>query len=610
MTPTHWIELGEAAPVRLDDLMDPPVIVSASARCEDVDDDVRRRWWRASSILVADGARLGVVARDDFLYAMSGRFGYGRALWLRRPVGELADWAPRCVPVSASLTFAAGLLTDGSDARAYRDLVVTGLDGHPVGVLRPAAVMQALAEAFAQRAAQDELTGLANRAAFVAGLGALMAQAAERGSSVAVVYVDLDRLKEVNDTHGHAAGDALIRGSARRLADLISGTDGLVGRLGGDEFGVGVGLAGPAGDARTAARLGEAVRGALKAADGGGEHSWLDTRASVGVVVADARACGAMTPADLLSGADAAMYRAKSAGGDRVEVATATHGTVERGFTLGVGLDGAVRAVPVDGSLEVFWQPIVATADGSLVGVEALLRHRRLDGSLDGPGVALERAKASGVAAELDLWVLDRALSELAHRDRAGALGGPFVAVNLTRESLASPDLAERVLAVVARRGLPASRLHVEVPETVTAEELRLAAPQVAALRRAGVQVDLDDLGGLLSGVRYLSSELLHGVKLDGWLVQGAQEDAACEELLALLVGLATARRLPVTAEGVETSGQLELVTRLGVPRVQGFLLCRPVPPDGVSARYEVARGGGSRDSRDPGASAVVPSGQ
>lgn len=604
------MELGEAAPVRLEDLMDPPVIVRASARCDEVDDDVRGRWWRASSILVVDGERLGVVPRDDFLYAMSGRFGYGRALWLRRPVGELADWAPRCIPASASLTVAAGMLTGGSDAQAYRDLVVTDPVGRAVGVLRPAAVMQALAESFAQRAAHDALTGLANRAAFVAGLDDLMGSAVERDASVVLAFVDLDRLKEVNDTHGHAAGDALIRESGRRLRDLVSGVDGLVGRLGGDEFGVATVLEGPSGDTATAAGLAEAVHAALRAPGGPAAHPWLDARASVGAVLADSRACRVMTSADLLSGADAAMYRAKSAGGDRVEVAAARHGTVERGFALGVGPDGTVRAVPVDGSLEVCWQPIVSTVDGSLVGVEALLRHRRSDGTLDGPVVALERAQASGVAAELDLWVLDRALRELVHRDRAGVPGGPFVAVNLTRESVALPDLAGRVLAVVARRGLAASRLHVEIPETVTAEELRRAAPQIEALREAGVRVDLDDLGGLLSGVRHLSSDLLHGVKLDTWLVQGAAEDAACEELLALLVGLASARGLLITAEGVETSDQLELVTRLGVPRAQGFLLGRPAPPAEVAVRHPAAVAHRAPASRGTDASAAAPPGQ
>lgn len=604
------MELGEGAPASLEDLMDPPVIVPASARCEEVDDDVRRRWWRASSILVVDGDRLGVVPRDDFLYAMSGRFGYGRALWLRRPVGELADWAPRCIPASASLTVAAGMLTEGSDAQAYRDLVVMDPGGRAVGVLRPAAVMQALAESFAQRAAHDALTGLANRAAFVAGLGDLMGSAVERGASLALVFVDLDRLKEVNDIHGHAAGDALIRESGRRLRDLATGADGLVGRLGGDEFGVATILDVPSGDGQSASGLGEAVHAALRATGGPAAHPWLDARASVGAVLADSRACRVMTPADLLSAADAAMYRAKSAGGDRVEVAGARHGTLERGFTLGVGLDGAVRAVPVDGSLEVHWQPIVSTSDGSLVGVEALLRHRRSDGTLDGPVAALERAQASGVAAHLDLWVLDQALRELAHRDRAGVAGEPFVAVNLARDSLALPDLAGRVLAVVARRGLAATRLHVEVPETVTAEELHRAAPQIEALREAGVRVDLDDLGGLLSGVRCLSSDLLHGVKLDRWLVQAAAGDTACGELLALLVGLASARGLPVTAEGVETSGQLELVRRLGVPWAQGFLLGRPAPAAEVVARYGAAVGHGSQASSGADASAAAPSWQ
>lgn len=566
------------------------MIVEATLSCEAVDQDLRARW-KTTSVLVADRAlnRLGIVSRDEFLATMTGRYGYGRALWNRRPVAEVTDWNPRVIAESASLTHAASMLTGGARKEFYSDLVVLDAGGQAVGVLRPTTVMEALADRFAEHASRDQLTGLSSRAAFTAALDRMREFSAVGGHALLLAFVDLDHLKEVNDRLGHGAGDDLLRSVARRLSAQL-GPDDLLGRLGGDEFAVArlVDLGAPAPPVtELAATLGESLRAAVAASDVGLAPGG-DSRASVGVAVST------QDPerAAVVHQADVAMYAAKVAGGNRVHVDMVDPGTPQpvpsarsaRGFVLGTGDDGPAKVLPVDGRLEVHYQPIVDLVDGRPRGVEALLRHRRGAGELDGPQAVLDVAKRTDVALELDLWVLGQAARDVATWQRTFPEAPAFVDVNLSRASVRAPDLAERVLGVVDRSGLPRRAVRLELPETCSVEELQEASAQLDVLRMTGILVTLDDLGSAMTSVRHVTDVALDGVKIDRWLVDGVVTDPACAAMIRAMVEIAATRGLPVTAEGVEDGDQLEAVRVLGVDAVQGFHIARPMTGDRLAA--------------------------
>jgi diguanylate cyclase (GGDEF)-like protein len=598
-TRPRWVDLDRDGSTPLRDLADRPVIVDATVTCEAVDRDLRSRW-QTTSVLVADRdqGRLGIVSRDDFLVTMTGQYGYGRALWNRRPVADVTDWSPRVIADTATLTDAASMLTAGDRKEYYSDLVVVDAGGCAVGVLRPTTVMEALADRFAEHASRDQLTGLSSRAAFIAALDRMCEFSAVGGHPLLLAFVDLDHLKEVNDSLGHGAGDDLLRSVAHRLSSQL-GPDDLLGRLGGDEFAVArvvdIGAsARPVGELAVA--LGESLRAAVAARDVGlapGGESY----ASVGVAVSTRD----VDREALVHQADLAMYTAKVAGGNRVHVDLVDSRTPRsapgprsaRSFVLGMGDDGLPTTLPLDGRLEVHYQPIVDLIDDRPRGVEALLRHRRPAGELEGPQAVLDLARRTDVALELDLWVLGQSAHDMARWQRAFPQAPEFVDVNLSRASLRAADLAERVLGVVDRTGLPRRALRLEIPETCSVEELQAARAQLDILRVTGVLLTLDDLGSAMTSVRHVTDVALDGVKIDRWLVDGVVSDPACAAMIRAMVEIAATRGLPVTAEGVEDGDQLHAVRMLGVDAVQGFHIARPMPPD-VLAAWLIDAGGGT----------------
>lgn len=570
----------------LADLASEPVVVSPTDPCEAVDVGFRTRW-TVSSVLVAPrepGGPYGMVARKDFLTTMTGRYGFGRSLWGRRPVAEVARWdAPR-VPVSASLTEAAERLAQGD---GYSDMVVHGPDGEPVGVLDPTTLMEALAAELAHEASHDHLTGVPSRAWFVDGLRDLCGRARRGEGAVVLAFVDLDRLKEVNDSLGHAAGDALLHSVAGRLAAAALPGD-VVGRLGGDEFALARLLEPQTAAApwrASALGLGEALRATLAASDPAlpaAAHS----RASVGLAVG----AGPLVDSDrLLREADLAMYGAKKAGGDRVRLAGADLGTVTaRVPSQGRCPDGdrgrAVGASVWHG-LEVHYQPIARTADGVAREVEALLRSRDDDGALGGPAEPLARAAGAGRALDLDLWVLAEACRDLAGwRTALGDRTPQTVNVNLSPAALDEPGLADRVLRVLAETGTAPGAVRLELSEAATDAQLVRAQPALRELRAAGVPIALDDLGGALGALRQVTRLPVDAVKIDREVVAHMLDDPVDALIVELVHRLATDRGLAVVAEGVETAEQVEALRAAGVPLMQGFHVARPMPPDALAA--------------------------
>jgi diguanylate cyclase (GGDEF)-like protein len=554
----------------LADLVSAPVVVAPTDSCEAVDIGFRSRW-TGSSVLVAPrepGGSHGMVARKDFLTTMTGRYGFGRSLWARRPVADVARWDVPWVDVGASLTEAAEQLAAGD---GYSDMVVTGPGGAPVGILDPTTLMEALAAELAHEASHDHLTGVTSRARFVDGLRDLCDAARAGRGAVVLAFLDLDRLKEVNDTLGHSFGDALLHSVATRLAAGAQPGD-VVGRLGGDEFALARLLPPQTPDDTWRVRaldLGEQLRSAIAAHDPAlpvPAHS----RVSVGLAIG----AGGLVDSDrLLREADLAMYGAKKSGGDRVRLAGADTGPPE--------VESAAWA-----GLEVHYQPIAATADGSVREVEALLRSRGDDGALGGPVEPLGRAARAGRALDLDLWVLDQACRDLAAWRADPAVRAPEVVnVNLSPWALDEVALAARVLAVLDATGTAHGAVRLELSEAATDAQIARAHPALQALRAAGVPIALDDLGGAMSGLRQVTRLPVDVVKIDRSVVAGMLDDPMDALLVELVHRMATERGMAVVAEGVESPEQLEALRAAGVPLVQGYLVARPMSKDAL-ARY------------------------
>lgn len=547
----------------LADLASPPVVVSPSDPCEAVDLGFRTRW-TGSSVLVSPrepGGPHGVVARKDFLTTMTGRYGFGRSLWGRRPVADVTRWDVPAVPVSASLTEAAARLVR---SEGYSDMVVIGPDEVPVGILDPTTLMEALAAELSHEASHDHLTGVHSRAWFVDGLRDLCERARSGAGAVVLAFIDLDRLKEVNDTLGHSTGDAMLHSVAHRLAATACSGD-VVGRLGGDEFALARLLPPQTPDApwRSAAlELGESLRAAIAAPDAVLPHG-ADSRASVGLAVG----AGRLVDSDrLLRDADLAMYGAKKAGGDRVRLAGADN-------------DAPARPAPIRPDLEVHYQPIVASSDGRVREVEALLRTRDASGRLGGPAEPLDRAARSGRALELDLWVLDRACRDRAVWVRAlGDRAPSVVNVNLSPSALDEPALAHRVLAVIDAVGTPRHTVRLELSEAASDAQITRALPALRTLRAAGVPIALDDLGGALAGLRQVTRLPVDVVKIDRSVVAHMLDDPMDALLVELVHRMATERGMTVVAEGVESVEQADALRAAGVPLLQGYLVARPMP--------------------------------
>lgn len=548
-------------------LVEPVTVVGSTTTCAEVDASFRKRW-TSSSILVLPphpGDHPGLVTRSRFLATMAGYHGEGRALWETRPIGDLATWDSPTLRESATLAQAAALLGDGSEG--YSDLVVVDEHNNPIGIVRPVRVMQALADRAVQEAATDHLTGVASRSCLVERLGVRLAAIGSSVGAVIVAYVDLDRLKAVNDALGHSWGDALLRSAARRIGQRLRPSD-LIGRLGGDEFAI-VRCLLPAEVADVdllALELGDDLCAAVGSTD---PHlpSLAQSRASVGITVTTS----ADTSVDaILHAADRAMYAAKAAGGDRVCIA------------------GSGELEPVswaDGRrLEVVYQPIVDTDSRQVVAVEALLRQRNADGGLDGPMAALDSAARAGMSLDLDRWVLDRACRDMAgwvatHGDRAPAA----VHVNLAADSLGHPGLVKAVLGTIDATGLPRNRVRLELSEHAGVPEMTEAMERLDEIARGGVGIALDDLGATLDTLRILDRLPVDALKIDRSVVVGAGAQAPIDtEVLSLLVRLGRQFGLELVGEGVEHGADERTLLVAGVRLMQGFRYSHPVPADEI----------------------------
>jgi diguanylate cyclase (GGDEF)-like protein len=409
-------------------------------------------------------------------------------------------------------------------------------------------------------ALHDPLTGLPNRELF----RRRVEQATRRTASCAVVLVDLDRFKEVNDTLGHHAGDELLRVVGHRLADMLR-TDDTVARLGGDEFGM---LLPGIGDPEAARALVQQASEELSAElvlDG----VPLTIEACFGI---------ALHPADgndvetLLKSADAAMYQGKRGTAGVVVFDPALATSPSHHLNIQHDMRRALEA----GELRLMYQPKVDLGTGRIGGVEALLRWQHPERGLLLPGEFLPAVEQSGVMGPLTEWVIGRALADCA----AWTAGGRdwAVAVNVSARNLDQPEFADTVTRLAADAGVPPSRLQLEVTETALPVDLGAASRALATLAAHGFGTALDDFGVGYASLSHLRSLELTEVKIDRTFVAGVGVNQEDGEVVRSLIQLAHGLGLTVCAEGVETAEAAVWLRDAGCDRAQGFYFSRPRP--------------------------------
>jgi diguanylate cyclase (GGDEF)-like protein/PAS domain S-box-containing protein len=441
-----------------------------------------------------------------------------------------------------------------------------GNDGTIVGAIGAAVdvtEMKQSSQRLAQQARIDALTSLPNRLALEEQLNSMLADAKANNHSMAVMFIDLDRFKVINDSLGHRAGDEVLRTVARRLVDVLAGR-ARVFRPGGDEFVILTEGGTESGDvAEMAAQILDSFSHPIPF-----EGRELSVSASVG---ASLYPVNAQDAAELIKQADSAMYRAKDAGRQNAKFySDAMHSHIlER-----MGLELDLRQALSRGEFAVFYQPIVDLASGRVVAAEALLRwnHPRL-GVVD-PNRFIGIAEEIGSILDITEWVLVQACAHAAAM-RALALPDFRIAVNLSARDLCEPEIHERVGAALRAAGLTADAIDLEITEGITLNDVAIKA--VVQIQRTGVRVVVDDFGIGYSSLEYIKRLPVGAIKIDKSFVAEVVTNKYDQAIVKSITTLARSLGLGVVAEGVETAEQRDFLLTVHAPMAQGFYFSRPL---------------------------------
>ena len=447
-----------------------------------------------------------------------------------------------------------------------------GLPRYFIAVIQDISENKKAAAALQELAHFDILTKLPNRALFYDRLAHGLAQAKRNKWVVAVMFIDVDRFKHVNDTFGHTAGDELLIKISERLADCVRGND-TVGRLSGDEFAVVLGgLGQPEDAALVAKKIVEVLNQPFRL-----QGAELYVTASVGIT---------LFPADgtdqdmLIRNADVAMYRAKDMGRNNYQFFTPEMNRRTREM---LSMESELRRALERDEFVLHYQPKVSLKTGRLTGVEALLRWRHPERGLVPPGDFMPLLEETGLVVRAGDWVLRAVCRQLQVWEAAGLPSVP-VAVNLSPRQFLAPNLAQSVRQVLDEHGIPARLVEVELTESSIMANTEDAVRTLEYLQSIGLNIAIDDFGTGYSSLSYLKRFPIRALKIDRSFVRDITTDPDDAAITQAVISMAHNLELTVIAEGVETEAQLAFLAQYGCDEVQGFLFSRPVPGDECAA--------------------------
>jgi diguanylate cyclase (GGDEF)-like protein len=432
---------------------------------------------------------------------------------------------------------------------------------------------------------RDPLTGLPSRLLYLNNLKlALERLARVPGRAVAVLFLDLDRFKVINDSLGHAAGDELVVGVAERIGHSLRRHETLA-RFGGDEFVI---LCEDIFDEQDAVAVAERVLKSFSLPFQL-EHGEASTAASIGISFSPDPS---QDPEDLIRDADAAMYRAKAAGGGRVLLFDEL--TRERALAR-LHTENQMRKAIENEEFRVFFQPEVLIDGEGITGLEALVRWEHPERGLLAPGEFISLAEETGLIVPIGTWVLREACRLATRWQEARPSHQPLtLRVNVSARQLAEENLPGIVAEVIRETGIDPARLCLEITESVLIEDPESSIQTLSELKQLGVQIAIDDFGTGYSSLEYLRRLPVDCVKIDRSFVRGLPENSDDTAIVNAVIELGHALKLSVTAEGVETVEQLGDLRSAGCDTAQGFLFFRPEPPEVVDRLLVGGRGDGT----------------
>jgi diguanylate cyclase (GGDEF)-like protein len=418
----------------------------------------------------------------------------------------------------------------------------------------------------AHQAMHDALTALPNRALFYDRLGQALNRVGRHSTAAAVLFLDLDRFKLINDSLGHGAGDKLLVAVAERLSNVLRGGD-TAARFGGDEFVI---LCEDVSGELQAIAIAERIAAELDAPfTVGGDEVFM--RTSVGIALATEPGA---RPEALIRDADAAMYRAKERGGGVYEV---FDDQMRERAVRRMETENALHRALDRGEFVMHYQPIVQMATGALHGVEALARWEHPQRGLVMPGEFIEAAEETGLIITLGAWAFEAACRQSA------AWGGPtMMSVNLSARQCGHPDLVATFGEILRRTGADPASVCLEITETALMEDVDTSTATLSALKELGLTLALDDFGTGYSSLRALQHFPVDVVKIDRSFIAPIEHDPQEAAIVAAVISLSHALGLRTVAEGIETIAQVDRLRALGCDLAQGFYFAKPAPPDEV----------------------------